>query len=255
MIELIIGREKGAEEGCARLAVTLNNETHHLGKPGCVPHNVSRDHCRVVVGDDDKMTVENLKYKTAKPGDKVNPVYVDGVEVVRKDGLPLDALITLGPKPTSPKPTQTKFRVSEVLVGLAPTMEYPIDHLKEMYEDYMNSKTNVQIRERKLNAISALPIILTMGSAIWAANPDAPKNTRLVMGCIAFLCALAFAVIRYVFAGKVPKKTLERENRFRNEFVCPSCHSYLSGYTYDQLAAMGRCPHCKCKFVVPDSKK
>ena len=81
MTELIIGRE--ASSDAPRLAVTMNGNTDFLGNPGSVPKSISRRHCKITIGDDSLMTVENL---TIQPGSTSvpNEVYIDGEDIIKK---------------------------------------------------------------------------------------------------------------------------------------------------------------------------
>ena len=75
----------------------------------------SRHGVRNISDDDSLVTVEN---PTIQPGGISNPsvVYVDGEEILKKSGVPLDAVIALGPKPQDPHDiTQYKFTVASIL--------------------------------------------------------------------------------------------------------------------------------------------
>ena len=87
MIELIIGRESGVEK--PRLAVTLHGQVHFFGTPGSVPKDVSRRHCRIQVGEDSRMTVEDLTDN--------NFIYINGADCKRMVDVPLTDTIELGP--------------------------------------------------------------------------------------------------------------------------------------------------------------
>ena len=237
MMELVIGREAGTDK--PRLAVTLNGKTVCLGTPGAVPKSVSRRHCKVIVGDDSLMTVENLTVSTESEGVQ-NIVYVDGKEYVRRGGVPLDASIELGPD-------HYRLDVRALLKAVAAGQAYSIGHLEKVYQDYQQEKLDLQIRQGKLNAISALPGVLSMTSIGLAVFIP---NARVVMIVIAAVFALVFAFIRYKNASKVPLKTREIEDRFREKYICPNpvCSHFLGAVPYKELLKNYHCPYCKCKF-------
>ena len=237
MMELVIGREAGTDK--PRLAVTLNGKTVCLGTPGSVPKSVSRRHCKVTVGDDSLMTVENLTVSTESEGVQ-NIVYVDGKEYVRRGGVPLDASIELGPD-------HYRLDVRALLKAVAAGQAYSIGHLEKVYQDYQQEKLDLQIRQGKLNAISALPGVLSMTSIGLAVFIP---NARVVMIVIAAVFALVFAFIRYKNASKVPLKTREIEDRFREKYICPNpvCNHFLGAVPYKELLKNHHCPYCKCKF-------
>ena len=122
-----------------------------------------------------------------------------------------------------------------------------IGHLEKVYQDYQQEKLDLQIRQGKLNAISALPGILSMTSIGLAVFLP---NARLVMIVIAAVFALVFAFVRYKNASKVPLKTREIEDRFREKYICPNpvCNHFLGAVPYKELLKNRHCPYCKCKF-------
>ena len=237
MMELVIGREAGTDK--PRLAVTLDGKTVCLGTPGAVPKSVSRRHCKIIVGDDSLMTVENLTVSTESEGVQ-NIVYIDGKEYVRRGGVPLDAPIELGPD-------HYRLDVRALLKEVAAGQAYPIGHLEKVYQDYQQEKLDLQIRQGKLNAISALPGVLSMTSIGLAVFIP---NARVVMIVIAAVFALVFAFIRYKNVSKVPLKTREIEDRFREKYICPNpvCNHFLGAVPYKELLKNHHCPYCKCKF-------
>ena len=246
MTEMIIGRE--AFSDAPRLAVTMNGKTDFLGNPGSVPKSISRKHCKITIGDDSLMTVENL---TIQPGSMSvpNEVYVDGEDIIKKSGVPMDSIIVLGPKPqNNNEKTQYKFTVKTILKTLGQNQVYPIGHLKKVYEDYQKEKFDLQVYIGKLNALSALPGVLSMTSIGLAVVIPA---LRIVMIVVAALFALAFAIIRYKNASKIPLKTRDMEDRFRKKYICPNptCHHFLGNTPYTELAEHKECPYCHCRFT------
>ena len=237
MMELVIGREAGTDK--PRLAVTLNGKTAFLGTPGSVPKSVSRRHCQVIIGDDSLVTVENLTVSKENDGLQ-NIVYVDGTEYVRKSGISLDAPIELGPD-------RYRLDLRTILKAVANNQVYPIGHLDKVFQDYQQEKLDLQIRQGKLNAISALPGVLSMTSIGLAVFIP---NARVVMIVVAAVFALVFALIRYKNASRVPLKTREIEDRFREKYICPNpaCGHFLGATPYKELLKNRQCPYCKCKF-------
>ena len=236
-MELIVGREAGTDK--PRLAVTLNGNTSCLGSPGSVPKSVSRKHCKITIGDNSLMTVENLTVSKENEGVQ-NMVYIDGNEYVRRSGVSLDANVELGPD-------RYRLDVRALLKTIAIGQIYPIGYLEKVFNDYQQEKLDLQIRQGKLNAISALPGVLSMTSIGLAVFIP---NARVVMIVIAAVFALAFALIRYKNASRVPLKTREIEDRFREKYVCPNpaCNHFLGATPYRELLKNRQCPYCKCKF-------
>lgn len=231
MIELLIGRESGVEN--PRLAVTQNGQTLFFGTPGSVPKDVSRKHCRIQIGDDSKMIVEDLTDN--------NFIYINGVDCKRKGGVSLSDTIELGP---------SKFRLDmdTIIKTLSSKQSFSIKHLETIYDGYQKDKFDMQVKQGKLNALSALPGILSMTSIGLAVFIE---NARIIMIVIAAVFALVFALIRYRNASKVPLQTRKLEESFRDKYVCPNpaCGHFLGGTPYKELLRNKACPYCKAKFT------
>ena len=74
---------------------------------------------------------------------------------------------------------------------------------------------------------------------------------RIVMLVVAAIFALAFAIIRYKNASKIPLKTQDMEARFRKKYICPNptCHHFLGNTPYQELVEHKECPFCHCRFT------
>ena len=231
MMELTIGRESGVEN--PRLAIEQNGKTFYWGKPGSVPKSVSRKHCHVSVEDDAKMLIEDITENIF--------LYVNGVDCKRKGDVGITDTVELGPD-------RYRLDLEGILKAISSQQTYDISHLKEIYESYQKEKYDLQVSQGKLNALSALPGILSMTSIGLAVFIE---NARIVMIVVAALFALAFALIRYRNASKVPKKNKELEEIFRDHYVCPnpSCGHFLGAIPYKELLKNKACPYCKSKFT------
>ena len=233
MIELIIGRESGVEK--PRLAVIQNGQTHYFGMPGSVPKDVSRRHCRILVGDDSQMTVEDLTEN--------NFIYVNGTDCKKKIGVGLSDSIELGP-------SRYRLDLDTIIKALSTQQSLSIKHLEAVYNWYQKEKFDMQVKQGKLNALSALPGVLSMisiGAAVIFQNP----NVRTWAIVLAAVFALFFAIIRYRNATTVPLKTKELEDRFREKYVCPNplCKRFLGNMPYKEILKNRSCPYCKSKFI------
>lgn len=233
MIELLIGRESGVEN--PRLSVTQNGQNLYFGAPGSVPKDVSRKHCRILIGDDSKMTVEDLTDN--------NFIYINGSDCKRKDSVSLSDTIELGP-------SKYRLDIDTIIKTLSTKQSFSIKHLKAVYEDYQKEKFDMQVKQGKLNALSALPGVLSMisiGAAVFLQNQDV-RTWAIVLAAI---FALAFAVIRYRNATVVPLKTRKIEEAFREKYVCPNplCGRFLGVTPYKEIVKNRSCPYCKSKFI------
>ena len=231
MMDLTIGRESGTEN--PRLAIEQNGKTFYWGKPGSVPKSVSRKHCHVSVEDDAKMQIEDITEN--------NFLYVNGVDCKRKGGVSISDTIELGPD-------KYRLDLEGILKALSSQQTYDISALKGIYETYQKDREDLQVSQGRFNALSALPGILSMTSIGLAVFIE---NARIVMIVVAALFALAFALIRYRNASKIPKMNRKLEEDFREHYVCPNpaCGHFLGGTPYKELLKNRACPYCKSKFT------
>lgn len=233
MIELVIGRESGVDN--PRLAVTQNGHTQYFGAPGSVPKDVSRRHCRIQIGNDSKMTVEDITDN--------NFIYINGSDCKKKSGVSMSDTIELGP-------SKYRLDLDTIIKALSSNQSFSIRHLEAIYEGYQKDKFQMQVNQGKLNALSALPGVLSMisiGAAVFFQNQD----VRTWAVILAAVFALAFAVIRYRNATVVPLKNKKMDESFREKYVCPNplCGRFLGVTPYKELVKNRSCPYCKSKFT------
>lgn len=233
MIELIIGRESGVEN--PRLSVTQNGQTHYFGTPGSVPKDVSRKHCRIRVDADSKMIVEDLTDN--------NFIYINGSDCKRKVDVSLADTIELGP-------SRYRLDMDTIIKALSTKQSFSIKHLEAIYDGYQKEKFDMQVQQGKLNALSALPGVLSMisiGAAVFFQNQDV-RTWAIVLAAI---FALAFAIIRYRNATVVPLKNRKMDEAFREKYICPNplCGRFLGATPYKELVKNRSCPYCRSKFT------
>ena len=231
MMELTIGRESGSDN--PRLAIEHDGKTFYWGKPGSVPRSVSRKHCHVLIEGDASILVEDITEN--------NFLYVNGMDCKRKGGVSMADTIELGPD-------RYRLDLEGIIKALSSQQIYDISSLRIIYETYQKEKYDLQVSQGKLNALSALPGILSMTSIGLAVFIE---NARIVMIVVAALFALAFAFIRYRNASKVPQRNRKIEDNFREHYICPNpaCGHFLGGTPYKELLKNRACPYCKSKFT------
>lgn len=237
-MDIIIGRESGAS--APRLCIKQGDNSFFWGAPGSVPKTVSRSHCLLQVSGK-QMTITNVSDS--------NSVFVNGLEYKTKTISKTD-LIELGPD---------RYRLDLAgVLGLFqkystprnPGMEpktYHIEHLKTIWDNYSQGKIDIQIRQGKFNAVSAIPGVLSMVSI--ALSFVFADTIRIVFITIAAILAIAFIIVRLNNAGKIPLKQKEMDERFQDEYVCPHCKHFLGHQNYKLVLKNGGCPWCKSKFV------
>lgn len=241
-MEIIVGREEGAVS--PGLSIKNGSSIIKYGEPGSVPKTVSRSHARISEGGDGSITVALVAEK--------NVLYINGIEYTEKKISDSD-LVELGPDryvldvkgviaAAKAKPQQKSAP------GKQEAKEVDITHLKKIFEDYSSEKSRLQIRERKINAYSALPSVLSMTSIALAFVFG--DTVRIVMIALAVIMIVAFAVIRVKLASKVPQMQQELTDKFEDMYVCPNpeCHHFLGQKKYKMLVQDGQCPYCRSIF-------
>jgi len=230
-MDLIIGRESGVEN--PRIAIEHDGKVSFYGKPGSVPRSVSRKHCRVEVSTDGKMLIEDITDN--------NFMFIGGQECKRKSNVSMDETVELGPD-------RYRLDLEGIIKALSSQQSFNISALKDVYEAFQKEKFDMQVRQGKLNALSALPGVLSMTSIGLAVF--LPK-ARVWMIVVAAVFALVFALIRYRNASRVPIKNKEIENSFREKYVCPNpmCGHFLGVTPYKELIKNRACPFCKSRFT------
>lgn len=230
---MIIGRESGAER--PRLAIKRDGKTIYMGKPGSVPKTVSRQHCRLLIDDDFIISIEDLTDN--------NFLYINGKDYKQKRNVKTEDIIELGAD-------RYRLPLEEIVKFSTTQMSYHIGHLKFVQEEYQKAKQEMQVRQGRFNAISALPGILSMGSMVLVLGTENGSRLRQFFLIAAVLFAILFGVIRWISAASTPEKSKRLETDFRAHYRCPnpSCNHFLGQTPYEELLKNQACPYCKAKF-------
>jgi len=233
MIEIIIGREAGVEK--PRLALTTGDKTSYCGNPGSVPCSVSRKHCRLVIYEDSTLSVSDLTDN--------NFMYVNGSDCKSRGHITVNDTVELGPE-------HYRLELSTIVKAFSAQQTYHIAPLKNVYDNYNKVKLDNQIRQGKLNALSALPGVLSMSSMILAICLN-NEGIRVVMIVLAAVFAVGVVIIRMKNSSNNPLKMKQLEDDYHDSYVCPnpSCRHFLGAMQYKDLLKNGACPYCKAKYV------
>lgn len=147
-MDVLIGREGGR----SRLRVSVYQQDKFCGNPGSVPKSVSRQHCKLTVGDDGSMVIANLKPDI--------DTYVNGLQIEKKQ-ISMNDRVELG---------QDRYllnldMIMNIITNTVPS-SYSIQHLKEVWEIYHEEKLKIQIKERRFNAISSISGVFSMSAVV-----------------------------------------------------------------------------------------
>ena len=243
-MEIIIGRENVPSP---RLQLMIDGKIKFYGEPGSVPKTVSRKHCRLVMAAEG-IRLENLSQS--------NVLYVNGKEFEAKSIKPTD-IVELGPDRYRLDLETLVSVLSEDRTGKAVSgqkadvlkPEYSLAPLEKVWNDYDKAKFELQVRERKFNALSSGTGILTMGGMVCAFIP-AFASVRLVLIVITMVILVVFFIIRMKNSNEVPLLQRELEKQFHKDYVCPNpkCRHFFGNQPYEDISKNVVCPWCKSKF-------
>ncbi|MCR4921286.1 MAG: FHA domain-containing protein, partial [Bacteroidaceae bacterium] len=137
-MDIVIGRESGNR----RLQVAANSKVLTLGAVGCVPLNVSRQHCCLSVLPNGNMSIQNLQAR--------NVTYVDGV-AVNKAQITKNSRVELGPD-------RYLISVNSICaslgISLAPV--FSLSSLEPLWDEYDKERLRIQTEGQKSMNIQRL---------------------------------------------------------------------------------------------------
>ena len=231
-MELIIGRDAATSK--LRVVDAKTGTAKLYGQVGCVPKDISRQHCEIRISDSGQISVRNLKTE--------NITFVNGLEVLEKKLSKTD-MLQLG---------RSRFTVdlSTILNTQVPKV-VDISPLKRVWDEYHEETSRLTIKEKRLNALSKVSGIFSMAaiaSGFLLKGQD--NHLYYVLYGIAIVLTLAFTIISYINASKVPEKIEQLKEEFMKNYVCPNpdCHRFLGNTYYSVLSQNDCCPYCKVKY-------
>ena len=233
MIELIIGRESGTDS--PRLAIVKDGATSFYGQSGSVPKSVSRHHCRITMGDDSSLSIEDVTTN--------NFMFINGSDCKKRSNINLEDVIELGPD-------HYRLNLEEIMKIFSSKQSWHIGHLQKVYEQYQADKTEWQVKQGKMNAASMLPGIISSISMLLMVVWESVLP-RIILGTIAAVGMIYFFVFRSKSAKDNPVKIKQLDDLFREQYICPNptCNHFLGAIPYKELLKNKTCPFCKAKFI------
>ena len=231
-MELIIGRDPTTSK--LRVVDGNTGAAKLYGNAGCVPKDVSRQHCEIKISDDGRISIKNLKAE--------NITYVNGLEVLAKNISETDT-VQIG---------HSKFAVDlpMILKDLIPKV-VDIRPLEKVWNDYNEKVRKLKIEQGRLNALSRVSGIFSMlaiASGLLLKGQDNYLYYWLYGAAI--LLTVGFTVVSYVNASRIPQKLEELDEQFMRDYVCPNpeCHRFLGKIHYSVLSQNSCCQFCKVKY-------
>lgn len=228
-MDLIIGREANTNQ---LIVVKGTQVVTLIGAPASVPMDVSRQHCKLEVIDKETFVITNIK--------AANVTWVNGVEVQSKQ-ITLADSIQLGA-------SRYNLPLKEIVDKALPSI-VDITPLKAVWENYQQTNLNYTISERRVAAARAGVGIITM-LAIACTFIFGHGPVYLTIYGIAIALSVAFWVVQFINAKKIPMLRNELKSIFEREYVCPKCGKYFGDKSYDRLIRENdHCPSCKTIFI------
>lgn len=172
-----------------------------------------------------------------------NGTFVNGSQIVKKR-VTLTDEIKLG--------SSYRLNLSEVL-------KYNNDYseefaaLKKIYDNYTEAKVKIQSSNQfKTRLMQSFPFALpgVIGVAIGFFGKGSPE----LLGFSLFITICAPTVGIYLGAkqsAKTPQQLQDITNRFKIDYVCPKCGTFLGEIPWESLRNKKQCPlsSCKAKWV------
>ena len=198
------------------------------------PH-VSRHHACLVREDHGCWLLEDLG--------STNGTFVNGSQIVKKRITPTDKII-LG---------------TGYVLNLTEALKYNYDYseefaaLKKVYDDYVQEKVKIQSTNQfKTRLFQSLPFALpgVIGVVIGFLGKGSPEF--LAISLFITICAPTIGIyLGAKQASKTPQQLQDIANRFKIDYVCPKCGTFLGEIPWESLRNRKQCPvsSCKAKWV------
>lgn len=238
-----------------------------IGKQGTQPFpindpNVSRKHATLYIDNDTGVL-------TLVDDSSTNGTYIhNGMQFMRiQPNKPVqvrpDTMLRLGP--------ETRFHVRRLLPQGTPGIkvtgpavvveekakEKPkkvnIKSLRDISEEYMQRKAQLDAKANNLNGMRSLTIVLSTmasaGSAMLANSSglDTAQTAILTAVILLVLIGTLLMIINHSMK-KVSEAKHENERNYAVKYCCPQCHYSFRGKYYENILASGKCPNCKCEY-------
>lgn len=223
-MEIIIGRDPQS----GRMMLTVDGNEQLSSTSQTLPKSVEAQHCKFTINDG-RIHLKNL--------DVNNYTFVNG-QMIESKAISKNDKIELG-----------KDRVLLNWAILNPYMPIDISHLKKVWEEYEKENINLQIKERKFNAIRSATGIFTMVAIALSIATGGKSKWYFVLYGVAILASVIFFVKAYLDSSKIPQKRLELTRQFQRDYVCPKCKHSMGSQPYEFLAQNSHCPYCKTQFI------
>ena len=225
---IIIGRDTSSH----RLTFTVDGQPVMAATR--LPLCVSRQHARLTVYPDGRLTLDNLNPD--------NDTFVDGHAIEHKT-IAEGQRIELGAERVALKWDKTE------LGGLLPRFA-DIRPLEAIWNDYDRATLDIEVSERRFNALRMVTIFGSVASmALGAFGVSRDSWVIYVPSIVVLIVSLLFMLKSFRDAKRIPqlRRTLRSEAELSHR--CPACGKLLPLQDYRKTCLQDQCPHCKAYFI------
>lgn len=228
ILELTIGRD--ATTG--QLRMSNGKQSQNFGDKDGVPKSVSREHVSLSVTEKGEIILKNLNVE--------NDTYVNGKGIEQKQ-IQRGDRIELGND-------RWELSWNQFLDAVIPKFA-DIRPLEQVWKDFRTRQVEMQIKERKFNALRSATGLLTMAAVALSGVFGRDNSLYLCLYGTAALISAVFFVLSYRWASKIPMENAKLQEEAEKKYVCPECGKLFPLQKYEQLKQQGRCMNCKAIFI------
>ena len=196
---------------------------------------VSRYHARLGRDENGNLFIEDLK--------STNGTFVNGNRIMKK-------------KITS---SDTVMLGSHYILNVREVIKFDNDYseefefLKTVYDDYIKEKIRIQSSNQfKTRLFQSLPFAVLGVAGIVIGFVGKRSNGIFIISLLLAICAPTIGI--YFGArqsAKIPELLQNLANKFKIDYVCPKCGTFLGEVPWESLANKKQCPvtTCRAKWV------
>ena len=192
---------------------------------------VSRYHAKLVRDAKENLIIEDLN--------STNGTFVNGTRVMKKKISSTD-IVKLG--------SQYQLNITEAL-------KFDNDYcdefaaLKTVYNDYIKEKIRIQSSNQfKTRLFQSLPFAVLGVSGLVISFFGKGNTGIIIISGILAVCAPTVGI--YFGArqsAKIPEQLQNLTNKFKTDYVCPKCGTFLGEVPWESIANKKQCPVGTCR--------
>lgn len=228
-MEFIIGRK---DDTC-QLSITQGREVKVWDEKDSVSKDVSRKHVSLTLQPDG----ETFILKNLNPD---NETFVNGVSVMKRKVTMKDC-IELGE-------SHYLFDWNSIKEALPTVVD--IRPLKGIWDNYEQTRLQMQLNEQKKNNLRNVGSILSMLGIMIMAIPGIGSIVRYGCTGIAIIIGVVFFVLGTKTDKSLTMKLHKLDKGFQRKYVCPNpkCQHFIGNKSYELLSQDKNCPYCKAIY-------